>query len=81
MKIQLCIIHQIKNTTKYISYKDIKEFCKDLKTIYTAIYEKTALENLEKMEDKWWKNYWYAFNSWKDNWAELSTMFAYSEEN
>lgn len=80
VEIQLCIIHQIRNSTKYISYKDLKEFCKDLKTVYRAITEKSAFENLEKIEKKWWKNYWYVFKSWKDNWAELSTMFAYPQE-
>jgi len=80
VEIQLCIIHQIRNSTKYISRKDLKEFMADLKTVYKAIDEKTALENLEKMEKKWWKNYWYVFKSWRDNWAELSTMFVYPEE-
>jgi len=80
VEIQLCIIHQIRNSTRYIWYKEIKEFSKDLKTVYKAIDEKTALENLEKMENKWWKSYWYVFKSWKDNWWELSTMFAYPEE-
>ena len=51
MEIQLCIIHQIRNFTKYISWKDIKEFMADLKTVYKAIDEKTALENLDKMEE------------------------------
>lgn len=80
VEIQLCIIHQIRNSSKYISRKDLKEFMKDLKTVYKAIDEKTALDNLGKIEKKWWKNYWYVFKSWKDNWAELSTMFAYPEE-
>jgi len=80
VEIQLCIIHQIRNTTKYISYKDIKEFCADLKTVYRALDEKTACENLNKIEEKWWKNYAYVFQSWRNNWAELSTMFAYPEE-
>ena len=80
VEIQLCIIHQIRNSCKYISRKDIKEFTTDLKTVYKAIDEKTALENLDKLEQKWWKSYSYVFKSWKDNWAELSTMFAYPEE-
>lgn len=80
VEIQLCIVHQIRNSSKYISWKDLKEFMTDLKTVYKAINEKTALENLDKIEKKWWKNYWYVFKSWKDNWAELSTMFAYPEE-
>ncbi|MBT3727479.1 hypothetical protein HOG21_07705 [bacterium] len=53
VEIQLCIIHQIRNSTKYISRKDLKEFMKDLKTVYKAIDEKTALENLDKIEQKW----------------------------
>jgi len=80
VEIQLCIIHQIRNSTKYISRKDLKEFMTDLKTVYKAIDEKTALKNLDKMEEKWWKIYWYVFKSWRDKWAELSTMFAYPEE-
>ncbi len=80
VEIQLCIIHQIRNSSKYISRKDLKEFMADLKTVYKAFDEKTALNNLEKIEKKWWKNYWYVFKSWRDNWAELSTMFAYPEE-
>jgi len=80
VEIQLCIVHQIRNSSKYISRKDLKEFMADLKTVYKAIDEKTALENLDKIEKKWWKNYWYVFKSWRDNWAELSTMFAYPDE-
>lgn len=79
VEIQLCIIHQIRNSTKYISRKDLKEFMADLKTVYKAIDEKTALNNLEKIEKKWWKNYGYVFKSWRDNWAELATMFAYPD--
>jgi transposase-like protein len=53
VEIQLCIIHQIRNSTKYISRKDLKEFTQDLKTVYKANTEKQALENLETMQDKW----------------------------
>jgi transposase-like protein len=53
VEIQLCIIHQIRNSTKYISRKDLKEFTQDLKTVYKANTEKQALENLETMHDKW----------------------------
>ena len=80
VEIQLCIIHQIRNSCKYISRKDLKEFTWDLKTIYKADNEKQAIENLEIMQEKWWKEYSYVFKSWKDNWAELSTMFAYPED-
>lgn len=80
VEIQLCIIHQIRNSTKYIWYKEIKEFSTDLKTIYKAIDEQTALQNLDAMEEKWGKSYGYVFKSWREKWAELSTMFAYPEE-
>lgn len=80
LEIQLCIIHQIRNSTKFVSRKDLKEFMKDLKTVYRADTEKQWFKNLEKMEEKWWKTYGYVFKSWKNNWWELSTMFAYPEE-
>jgi transposase-like protein len=53
VEIQLCIIHQIRNSCKYISRKDLKQFTSDLKTIYKADSEKQALENLEIMQEKW----------------------------
>jgi len=80
VEIQLCIIHQIRTSTKYVSRKDLKEFMKALKTVYKANTEEDALNNLEKMENDWWKTYWYVFKSWKDKWSELSTMFCYPEE-
>lgn len=80
VEIQLCIIHQIRNSTKYIWRKEIKEFTNDLKGVYKAIDEKIALENLDKLEKKWWKSYAYVFRSWRDKWWELSTMFKYPEE-
>ena len=80
IEIQLCIIHQIRNSIKYIWRKEVKEFTTDLKSIYKAIDEKIALENLAKLEKKWWKSYAYVFKSWRDKWWELSTMFKYPEE-
>lgn len=80
VEIQLCIIHQIRNSTKYISRKDLKAFVADLKTVYTASDEKQALENLDKIQEKWKKDYSYVFKSWHSNWVELSTMFAYPPE-
>ena len=80
IEIQLCIIHQIRNSIKYIWRKEVKEFTNDLKSIYKAIDEKIALENLAKLEKKWWKSYAYVFKSWRDKWWELSTMFKYPEE-
>ncbi len=78
-QIQKCIIHQIRNTVKYISHKEKKRFCNDLKNIYTATTEKTGYEKLQKMK-KEWNQYAIYLKSWEDNWDELSTFFNYSEE-
>ena len=78
-EIQKCIIHQIRNSTKYVSYKDIKELMRDLKTVYKASTEDLALNNLDMFEDKWSKKYPMCVSSWKNNWAELSTYFKYPE--
>lgn len=66
-EIQRCIIHQLRNSFKYVSYKDLKEFSKDFKTVYTAINEETALENLYAVKDKWGVKYPYALKSWESN--------------
>ena len=78
-EIQKCIVHQIRNSTKYVSYKDIKELMKDLKSVYKASTEELALTNLDIFEDKWNKKYPMCVKSWKNNWAELSTYFKYPE--
>lgn len=78
-EIQKCIIHQIRNSTKYVSYKDIKELMKDLKAVYKAPTEDLALTNLGIFEEKWGKKYPMCVSSWKNNWAELSTYFKYPE--
>jgi len=78
-KIQKCIIHQIRNTTKFIPHKEKKLFCKDLKTIYTALNEEEALTALEDVKTKW-KDYAIYLKSWENNWTELSTFFEYPEE-
>ena len=78
-EIQKCIIHQIRNSTKFVSYRDIKELMKDLKTVYKASTEELALSNLDIFEEKWGKKYPMCINSWRNNWAELSTYFKYPE--
>ena len=78
-EIQKCIIHQIRNSTKYVSYKDIKELMKDLKAVYKASTEELALTNLGIFEEKWDKKYPMCVSSWKNNWTELSTYFKYPE--
>ena len=64
---QLCIVHQIRNSCKFVVYKDRKEFCKDLKMVYTSINKQTALEELEKFKIKWQIKYKYAITSWEEN--------------
>jgi putative transposase len=77
-EIQRCIVHQIRNTTKYIPYKEKKEFCKGLREIYTASTEEEGYEALQKMKLKWPK-YTVYLESWDKNWSELSTFFVYPE--
>ncbi len=79
-EIQLCIIHQIRNSLKYINYKNKKEFIKNLKDVYQAPNENVALENLLKMDEIWGKKYPVVINSWKNNWDNLSSFFKYSDE-
>lgn len=76
---QLCIVHQIRNSCKFVSWKDIKEFCKDLRKIYTAINKESALEELNKFKVKWNK-YKYAVTSWEENWHNLTGYFDFPLE-
>ena len=78
-EIQQCIIHQIRNSTKFVSYKDIKKLMFDLKRVYAAPTEETALNELELFKDKWDSKYPKIYKSWHDNWAALSTYFKYPE--
>ena len=79
-EIQQCIIHQIRNTTKFVSYKDIKALMADLKNVYAAVDEQTALSELERFDEKWGNKYPKIAISWKTNWANLSTYFKYPQE-
>lgn len=76
-RIQRCIIHQIRSSMKYIPYKDRRAFVTDLKTVYTAVNEEGAMNNLMLLKDKWDKKYPNAVKSWEDNWDNLSTYFAF----
>lgn len=79
-EIQRCIIHQIRNSSKYLSYKDLKAFNADLKLVYTASTEEVALAELDRLEEKWGEKYLIAVRSWRNNWNELSTFFKYPPE-
>lgn len=78
-QVQQCIVHQIRNTMKYVPHKDKKQFCDDLKTIYTAPTEEAGLKALEEVRVTW-QQYSLYLKRWEDNWAELSPFFAYPQE-
>ena len=79
-EIQQCIIHQIRNTTRFVSYKDIKALMADLKRVYAAVDEETALYELEAFGEKWNSKYPKIAQSWEANWPKLSTYFKYPQE-
>ncbi len=79
-EIQNCIIHQLRNSSKYVSYKDLKALMADLKAVYAAVDEVTALEALDVFSEKWDKKYPKISQSWRTNWANLSTYFKYPQE-
>lgn len=80
VNIQTCIVHQIRNSLKYIASKDQREFIKDLKSVYRAFNEETALENLDILKDKWHNKYSVVIDSWYNNWPNLATFFDFSED-
>ena len=79
-EIQNCIIHQIRNSTRYVSYKDLKALMADLKAVYAAVDENAALNALEVFSERRDKKYPKISISWKDNWPNLSTYFKYPQE-
>lgn len=76
---QRCIVHMIRNSVKFVSYKDLKEFCKDLKKIYTSKNEKQGYEELQKVKEKWKDKYVGAFKTWEENWDAICPFFQFSE--
>jgi len=79
-KVQRCIIHQIRSSLKYISWKDRKAFTVDLKTVYRAATQEEAEANLLKIEEIWADKYGAAIKSWQNNWSELATFFEFPKE-
>ncbi len=79
-EIQLCIIHVLRNTLRYIATKNHKEVARDLKTVYSAPTEEAGLAELEKVEEKWGKKYPLPLKSWRQNWNNIATFFKYPEE-
>lgn len=78
--IQRCIVHQVRNSMRYVSYKDLKTYTSGMKLIYKAATEEAALLELDAFEEKWGKKYPAAIKSWRNNWTELSTFFKYPPE-
>jgi putative transposase len=80
VNIQTCIVHQIRNSIKYIASKDKKEFMRDLKCVYKATTEELALAQLDNLKTKWEYKYAIVIDSWYNNWNQLSTFFTFSPE-
>ncbi|MPM79104.1 IS256 family transposase ISCpe3 [bioreactor metagenome] len=76
--IQNCIVHQIRNSMKYIPYKNRKDFMRDLKPVYKALTEETALAQLDLLKEKWNDKYPMVIDSWYNNWDKLSTYFSFT---
>ena len=79
-EVQLCIVHQIRNSIRYVASKNQKEFMKDLKLIYQAISKEAAEIELDNLESKWGKKYPIVIKSWRNKWEHLSAYFKYPEE-
>lgn len=75
--VQTCVVHQIRNSIKYIASKDQRAFMNELKPVYRAINEPVALEELAKLKEKWEKKYPMVIGSWERNWDKISTCFKY----
>lgn len=78
--VQRCVIHQIRSSTRYVSYKDIKPLMADLKRVYTAPTREAAEYALDEFESRWREKYRGCTDSWRENWAQLSSYFDYPEE-
>ena len=79
-EIQNCIVHQLRNSSKYVSYKDLKALMADLKAVYAAVDEPSALAALDAFSERWDKKYPKISRSWRENWANLSTYFKFPQE-
>jgi len=77
---QICVVHQIRNSCRYVVWKDKKAFTRDMKNIYAAPTREAALASLNDLEQKWNSKYAYAIKSWRDNWDELTVFFDFHLE-
>lgn len=79
-EVQSCVVHQIRNSLKYVASKDQKIFLAELKPVYKAVSKQMAELNLQKLAEKWSSKYPVVIKSWQDNWHKLSTYFKYTED-
>jgi len=79
-EVQLCVIHQIRNSLKYVASKNQKEFMKDLKKVYQAISKEQAEIELDRLEEKWGNKYPIVIKSWRNKWDNLSNYFKYPKQ-
>jgi putative transposase len=79
-EVQSCIVHQVRNTIKYVASKDVKAVITDVKLIYRATNKELAEEHLNALEVKWGKKYPIVIKSWRNNWHKLSTFFKYAPD-
>ena len=77
---QVCIVHMVRNSTKFVSYKDLKKICADLKKIYSAATEEAGLDALMGFGEKWDGKYPMISQSWQRHWDDLSEFFKYPPE-
>jgi len=79
-RVQLCIVHMIRNSARFVSYKDLKAVCIDLKKVYSACSEKVGREELESFGDKWNGKYPTIYKSWDSHWSDLCEFFKYGSD-
>ena len=79
-EIQKCVVHQIRNSIRHISYKDVREFTSELKEMYNAPTLEQAEYKLDKLKEKWGKKYPYAISNWENNWEDVSSFFQFSND-
>ncbi|HEX5025591.1 MAG TPA: IS256 family transposase [Agriterribacter sp.] len=79
-EVQLCVVHQIRNSQKYLSYKDVKPFMKDLQGVYKATTKEQAERNLDQLASNWQQRYPKVIESWRKNWPRLSCYFHYNKD-
>ena len=78
--VQRCIVHMVRTSVKHVSWKDLRAVCKDLKAMYSKDSSDSALEELDRFEQKWGEKYPEIAQKWKSNWTELSVSFDYPKE-